>query len=84
MANTGCNIEKCTDSRRDADRHKRVGGGERGLSKADQQNRFSVHLHVKWPGCDTAREEPAGENEERFPGQCYVIADHRLFASSSS
>lgn len=44
-------------------------GGERGLSEADQLNRFSVHLHVKWPGCDTAREEPAGENEERFPGQ---------------
>lgn len=52
-----------------------------GVSEADWQKSFSLHLHVKWPGCDTAGERrAAGENEERFPGQCYVtssITDHR-------
>lgn len=52
------------------------------MSEADWQRRFSLHLHVKWPGCDTAEEWKAagGKNEGRFPGQCYVtssITDHR-------
>lgn len=47
VANTDCNMERCAD-RRDADRRKSACGGEKGVSEADQQNRFSVHLHVKW------------------------------------
>ena len=40
-----------------------------GVSEADWQKSFSLHLHVKWPGSDTAGAwKAAGENEGRFPG----------------
>lgn len=76
MASTDC----CTEG--DAQRRKREAGRVClwGMSEADWQKRFSLHLHVKWPGCDTAGEwKAAGKNERRFPGQCYVtssMTDH--------
>lgn len=31
-----------------------------GVSEADWQKRFSLHLHVKWPGSDTAGKRRGG------------------------
>lgn len=44
-----------------------------GVSEAYCLERFSLHLHVKWPGCDTAGEWKAG-NDWRVPEQCYVTS----------
>lgn len=44
-----------------------------GVSEAYCLERFSLHLHVKWPGCDTAGKWKA-ENDWRFPERCYVTS----------
>ena len=63
-----------TERERETERYKCVCGG---------CLRSSLHLHVKWPGCDTAGKwSAAGENKGRFPGQCYVTSSITALRSS--
>lgn len=81
VANADCNTERCIDSKGDAERKQVCLWG---VSEADWQERFSLHLHVKWTGCDTAGEQSKkqqGRMRKNFLGCVMLPAYYRSQAS---
>lgn len=83
VANADCNTERFKDSKRDAGRTQVCLWG---VSEADWQERFGLHLHVKCPGCDPAARNSRGKWAEiSWAVLCHqTITYHRLHANNTA